>query len=150
MEKINSFRSFCCRAIGFAPKQHHIITELGAGVQNGGRTGLTSIFTASLFLIAIFFAPFFLSVPATAIGPALFLVGINMIDVLQEIDFHDPSEYIPAMVTTLIIPFTFSIANGIILGMACYIIVNLFNSSFKKVSWGMIFLTLIMSIKFIL
>lgn len=65
-------------------------------------------------------------------------------------DFSDHSEYIPGIVATLIIPFTFSIANGIILGLACYVIVNLIDSGFRKVNWGMIILTLIMFIKFFL
>lgn len=124
--------------------------ESASGIQSGGRTGLTSIVTALLLILSIFFAPLFLAIPAAAIGPALFLVGISMIDVLRELNFRDHSEYIPALVTALIIPFTFSIANGIILGLLCYVIVNLVNSGFKKVSWGMILLTLIMSIKFIL
>lgn len=149
-------RALACDAIATAIGAFLGISTIGtyvesaSGIQSGGRTGLTSVFTAALFILAIFFAPLFMVIPAAAIGPALFLVGISMIDVIREINFSDHSEYIPALVTALIIPFTFSIANGIILGLACYVLVNLFNTGFKKVSWGMILLTLIMSIKFIL
>lgn len=124
--------------------------ESASGIQSGGRTGLTSVFTALLLILSIFFAPLFMAIPAAAIGPALFLVGVSMVDVLREMDFSDHSEYIPGIVATLIIPFTFSIANGIILGLACYVIVNLIDSGFRKVNWGMIILTLIMLIKFFL
>lgn len=125
--------------------------ESSAGIQSGGRTGLSSVVTAILLLSALFMAPVFLAIPAAAIGPALFLVGISMIGGAKEIvDGKDLTEVIPAIITMLMIPFTFSIANGIILGMVSYCIVNILNSGFKKVNWQMLIVTIVLSLKFLI
>lgn len=124
--------------------------ESAAGIQSGGRTGLTSIVTTLCILLSLFIAPLVLAIPAAAIGPALFLVGISMIDGIRDIDYSDNTEMIPSIITMLIIPFSFSIANGIILGLIAYTGINLMTSGLKKVSWGLIVLTLLMSVKFII
>ncbi len=125
--------------------------ESSAGIQAGGRTGLTSFVTALLFLSALFVAPIFLSIPSAAIAPALILVGISMLGGMTSIfKSEDLTEIIPAVITTIMIPFTFSIANGIILGLISYCVVNILTSGFKKVSWQLLILTALISLRFVL
>ncbi|MCQ2345327.1 MAG: NCS2 family permease [Paludibacteraceae bacterium] len=125
--------------------------ESSAGIRMGGRTGLTSVFTAFFFVLSLFMAPLFLAVPGVAVGPALVLVGVGMLSCTKDLmSSSDFSETLPALVTMLVIPFTFSIANGIVLGMICYCLTNLFTSGMRKLSWPMLILTAILSLKFIL
>lgn len=125
--------------------------ESSTGIQTGGRSGLTSVVTAFLLLLSLFLAPLFLSIPAAATGPALFLVGMSMIGCSKRIvDNRDVCEMVPALITMLLIPLTFSIANGIILGMISYCVLNIVTSGFKRVSWQMLILTLLLALKFVL
>lgn len=144
----DSIATVCGSIVGTSTVGTYV--ESSSGIQSGGRTGLTSLTTGVLLLISLFLAPLFLSIPAAAIGAALFLVGVSMVEGIKQLYFHDPAEYIPGLVTMLAIPFTFSIANGIILGMISFTLVNLFTTGFKKVSWGLIILTLVLSLKFVL
>ncbi len=123
--------------------------ESSVGMAYGGKTGLTSFTTAILLLLCLFFAPVFLIIPAAAIAPALFLVGVGMMYMFRQLLIkEDPTELIPAILTVLIIPFTFSIANGIIFGLLSYCVINLFTSGFKKLSWPMLILTALLMLKF--
>lgn len=123
--------------------------ESSVGMAYGGKTGLTSFTTAMLLLLCLFFAPIFLIIPAAAIAPALFLVGVGMMYMFRQLLIKDdPTELIPAILTILIIPFTFSIANGIIFGLLSYCVINLFTSGFKKLSWPMLILTALLMLKF--
>lgn len=144
----DSIATVCGSIIGTSTVGSYV--ESSSGIQSGGRTGLTSVVIAFMLLLSLFLAPLFLSIPAAAIGPAMFLVGIAMVEGIRLLDFTNPSEYIPGLVTMLAIPFTFSIANGIILGLISYTTINILSYGFKKVGWGLIILTLILSIKFIL
>ena len=99
--------------------------ESAAGIQAGGRTGLTAVVVALLFLLTLFFAPIATAIPGYATAPALVFVACLMTAALQHLRWEDPSEYVPAVVVTIGIPFTFSIATGIGLGFIVYVVVKL-------------------------
>ena len=123
--------------------------ESSVGMEYGGKTGLTSFTTAILLLLCLFIAPIFLIIPSAAIAPALFMVGVSMMYMFRQLlKKEDPTETIPAIVTVLIIPFTFSIANGIIFGLISYCVINLLTSGMKKLSWPLLILTLLLTLKF--
>jgi len=126
-----------------------VYVESAAGVNEGGRTGLTSMVTGVCFLLALFFAPLFLAIPAAATTPVLVLVGLMMMGSVRSIDFNNYSEAIPAFVCVLLMPLTYSISEGIVLGHLCYIFVNLLSGNFKKVTIGMYILAAFFLIKFI-
>ena len=106
--------------------------ESAAGVRAGGRTGLVGLVVAILFLVSLFLAPLAQTVPAYATAPALLFVGCLMARGLAEIDWEDVTEYAPAVVTALAMPFTFSIANGIALGFIAYAAVKLLSGRFRE------------------
>jgi AGZA family xanthine/uracil permease-like MFS transporter len=108
--------------------------ESTAGVAAGGRTGLTSLTTAVFFLIAIFLSPLFLLVPSAATAPALVLVGFLMMRSVTDIDFTDPTEGIPAFLTIIMMPFAYSIAEGIVYGVLSYVLLKLVTGKTKAVS----------------
>lgn len=108
--------------------------ESASGVAAGGRTGLTSLSTAVMFILALFFAPLFLMVPAAATAPALIIVGLFMITSVLNINFSDMSESLPAFLTIVMMPFTFSIANGIVFGMLSFVLLKALSGRIKSVS----------------
>ena len=108
--------------------------ESAAGVTAGGRTGLTSLTVAGLFLVALFLSPLFLMVPGAATAPALVLVGLFMMSPIKEIDLDDHSEAIPAFLTLLFMPLTYSIAEGIVVGMLSFIALKVFSGNSRQVS----------------
>ena len=112
--------------------------ESAAGVEAGGRTGLTAITTGVLFLIALFFAPYAQYIPSAATAPALIIVGAMMMAPLVEIEWSDPVVAVPAFLTLIGIPLTFSIADGLAFGLASYAILKLLRG---RASWrdGMLF-----------
>ncbi|MBU2407585.1 MAG: NCS2 family permease, partial [Gammaproteobacteria bacterium] len=109
--------------------------ESAAGVQAGGRTGLTALTVAVLFLACLVIAPLAGSVPAYATAPALFFVACLMLKELTELDWNDSTETIPAVVTALTMPFTYSIANGLAFGFISYAVLKLFTGRAKEVHW---------------
>jgi AGZA family xanthine/uracil permease-like MFS transporter len=108
--------------------------ESTAGVASGGRTGLTSIVTALLFLLALFLSPLFLLIPSAATAPALIVVGFFMIRSVTEIDFTDPTEGIPAFLTIVMMPFAYSIAEGIVYGILSFVILKMVTAKYKEIS----------------
>lgn len=122
--------------------------ESASGVAEGGRTGLTSLFTASLFAIALFLAPLFLMVPAAATAPALVLVGFFMMTPILNINFEDYSESIPAFIAIIIMPLTYSIAEGIVFGMLSYVLLKLLSGKTKDLSIVMVVLAVLFILKF--
>ncbi len=108
--------------------------ESSAGVAEGGRTGLTSLATAAMFAIALFFSNVFLIIPAAATAPALILVGLFMMSPIKEIDFDDYTESIPAFITIIFMPLTYSISEGIVFGMLSYIILKVLTGKGKDLS----------------
>lgn len=108
--------------------------ESGAGVAQGGRTGLTSFTTACCFAIALFFAPLFLAIPSVATAPALFIVGLFMAKAVGEINFTDYRESLPAFLTLVLMPLSGSISDGILLGIIFYTLLNAFSGKIKRLS----------------
>jgi adenine/guanine/hypoxanthine permease len=108
--------------------------ESTAGVAEGGRTGLTSLTTAILFLAALFLSPLFLLVPQAATAPALIIVGFMMMKSVANIEFKDPTEGIPAFITIMAMPFSYSIATGISWGVMSYVICKVAARKFKDIS----------------
>ena len=140
--------TFVGAILGTSPNTSYV--ESASGVAAGGRTGLTSVSTTLMFVLALFFAPIFLMVPAAATAPALIIIGLFMMGSVAEIDFNEISEGLPAFVTIIFMPFTYSIANGIIFGMLSFTIVKLLSGKVKDVSITMYVLTLFFLIKIIL
>jgi adenine/guanine/hypoxanthine permease len=108
--------------------------ESAAGVKAGGRTGLTAVVVGLLFLLALFFAPLAGSIPAFATAPALIYVACLMARGMTEIDWEDASEYAPAVLTALTMPFTFSIADGIAVGFISYAAIKIASGRLSELS----------------
>jgi AGZA family xanthine/uracil permease-like MFS transporter len=108
--------------------------ESAAGVSAGGRTGLTSLTTGILFILALFLSPIFLLVPSAATAPALIFVGFLMLQPVTGIDFSDPTEGIPAFLAIIIMPFAYSIADGIVYGIISYVILKFAARKTKDIS----------------
>jgi AGZA family xanthine/uracil permease-like MFS transporter len=120
--------------------------ESSAGVAEGGKTGLTALTTAVLFLLALFVSPLFLAIPGAATAPALILVGLFMMTPVKEIDFNDYTEAIPAFLTLIVMPLAYSIADGIMLGMLSWILLKLLAGKSKDIN----ILTIVVGILFLL
>ena len=123
--------------------------ESAAGVAQGGRSGLTAFAVAGCFAVALFFSPLFLSIPAAATAPALIIVGLLMLEPIKYIPFEDFSESIPAFVCIITMPLTYSISNGILLGMISYVLMNLITGKRKKVTPAMAILAVLFVLKYI-
>ena len=122
--------------------------ESAAGVKAGGRTGLTGVTVAALFLLTLFFAPLAGSVPAYATAPALLFVACLMARGFAELDWEDVTEYAPAVVTALAMPLTFSIANGIAFGFITYAAVKLLSGRFAEAGPSMLALAALFVVKY--
>ncbi|QXL85685.1 NCS2 family permease [Comamonas sp. NLF-1-9] len=122
--------------------------ESASGVQAGGRTGLTAMTVSVLFLAALFIAPLAGAVPAYATAPALFFVGCLMMRDLTELDWGESTEVIPAAVTALMMPFTYSIANGLAFGFISYAAIKLFTGRVREVHWMVWLIALVFLFKF--
>ena len=125
-----------------------VYVESAAGVNEGGRSGLTAVTTGIFFLLALFLSPLFLSIPVAATTPVLVLVGLMMMSSVLNVNFSDYSEAIPAFVCFLFMPLCYSISDGIVLGHLSYIFINLLSGNHKKVSVGMLILAAFFLIKF--
>jgi AGZA family xanthine/uracil permease-like MFS transporter len=108
--------------------------ESAAGVAEGGRTGLTSLTTGLLFGVALFLSPLFLLIPSAATGPALIMVGFFMLSPVKDLDLSDYTVAIPAFLTMIMMPLTYSIAEGIVFGLLSYIILKVIAGKYKEVS----------------
>ena len=106
--------------------------ESSAGVAEGARTGLASVVTGILFLVAMFFSPLFVAIPSCATAPALIVVGFFMMENIVNIDFTDFTEGVPAFLTIALMPLTYSIGDGLTMGILSYAVLNLFNNIFTK------------------
>lgn len=122
--------------------------ESASGVAEGGRTGLTSLTTACLFLFALFFAPVFTMVPPAATAAALVLVGFFMMSPIVKINFDDFTESIPAFLTIIIMPLTYSIAEGIVFGMLSFVLLKVLTGRVKDISLVMLILAALFILKF--
>jgi AGZA family xanthine/uracil permease-like MFS transporter len=123
--------------------------ESAAGVAAGGRTGVTAIVTGALFLGAMFVAPLVGAIPAAATGPALILVGCMMATVLADIRWDDMEIAVPAFLTIMTIPLTFSIATGLAFGFSAYTAMKVFRGKFRDVNWLVYALTAVFLFRFL-
>lgn len=123
--------------------------ESSAGVGAGARTGLASIVTGLLFLLAIFFAPIFTAIPGFATAPALIFVGFLMVSAIVKLDFDDLAEAVPAYLCLIAMPLAYSISEGIAIGVISYVIINLFCGKAKKITPLMYALAVIFVLKYI-
>jgi len=124
--------------------------ESASGIAEGGRSGVTSLITGLLFILALFFAPVFLLIPGAATTGAFVLVGVFMMDSIGKINLSDISEALPAFVTIIMMVLTYSIANGIILGLLCYVLLKLFSGRHKQITLTMYILAILFIIDLIL
>lgn len=124
--------------------------ESTSGVASGGRTGLTALSTAVMFALALFLAPLFLMVPAAATAPALIIVGLFMISSVININFQDMSESFPAFITILMMPFSFSIAHGIVFGMLAFVLIKTLSNRVSQVSATMWVIFVLFVVKLVL
>jgi AGZA family xanthine/uracil permease-like MFS transporter len=124
--------------------------ESAAGVTEGGRTGLVAVTTGVLFLIAMWFSPLASVIPAQATAPALIVVGFYMMSVAREIDWDDYAEAIPAFVTMLVMPFTWSITNGIGAGFVTYVTIKVLEGRARQVHWMLFLAALAFVVYFLL
>lgn len=124
--------------------------ESASGIGEGGRTGLTALTTGVLFLLSLFFAPIFTSIPPQATAPVLILVGVMMASSLLQIDFSDFTNAIPAFLTFAMMPLAYSIADGIIFGIISFTVLKLATGKKKEVNISLILLSIMFILKFIL
>ena len=139
--KADSSSSIFGAFFGCAPVTSYV--ESSAGVEAGGRTGFTAVVVGVFFVVAIFFSPLASMVPAYATSGALIYVAILMLGGMEKLDWADASELLPALIIIVMIPLTFSIANGIALGFLSYIILKLASGQAKSISTGAWFLSMI-------
>jgi len=123
--------------------------ESASGVTEGGRTGLTSFTVVVCFVLALFFSPLFLAIPSAATGAVLVVVGVMMMSPIREIDWSDYSEAIPAFITATMMPLTYSIAHGILLGIITYVVINACTKNIKKISPAMWVLFVLFVLRYI-
>lgn len=123
--------------------------ESAAGVAQGGRSGLTAFSTAMCFVVAMFFAPLFLSIPAAATTPVLVIVGLFMLTPVKDIDLDDYAESIPAFITIVMMPLTYSISDGILCGVISYVLINMFCMNWKKLNPTLYVLAALFIMKYI-
>lgn len=123
--------------------------ESASGVAEGGRTGLTAIVTACLFLLALIFQPIFAVIPTYATSSALIVVGLFMITGIKKINFEDYTEALPAFLTIIMMPLSYSIANGIVFGIVSYAILKLVSGRRKEASPVVYILALLFILKFV-
>jgi len=123
--------------------------ESAAGVAAGARTGLSNIFVAGFFLVAVFFSPLAVAIPAYATAPALILVGALMTQSVAQVQWSEFSEAFPAFFTMLAMPLTFSIATGLSLGVIAYTTVKVAAGKFREVSPVLWILTLLFILRYV-
>jgi AGZA family xanthine/uracil permease-like MFS transporter len=123
--------------------------ESAAGVAAGGRTGVAAIVTGLLFVAALFLAPAVGAIPAAATAPALIIVGSFMMAVVAEIEWHDPEVAVPAFLTIMTIPLTFSIANGLAFGFTAFTLIKVLRGKFRQVNWFVYVLTALFVARFV-
>ncbi len=122
--------------------------ESAAGVAAGGRSGVAAIVTGLLFAAALFVAPVVGAIPAAATAPALIIVGSLMVSVVAEIEWSDPEVAVPAFLTMMAIPLTFSIANGLAFGLTTFTLIKVLRGKFRQVNWFVYALTAVFVVRF--
>lgn len=149
-------QAFMCDAIGttagafLGTSTVGTYVESAAGVSEGGRSGLTATVTALCFLLCLFFAPFFLSLPSVATAPVLVLVGVMMMSGVSKIDFSNYLEAIPSFLCIIMMPLAYSISDGIIFGVLSYVLIHLGSGNYRKVGISTYILAALFLLKFLL
>lgn len=123
--------------------------ESAAGIAEGGRTGLASVFTGILFLLSTLFAPIFTAIPTQATAPVLVLVGVMMCTSIVKIDFTDYTQAVPAFLTIIMMPLAYSIAEGIVFGIVSYTVIHILTGKRKNIDFAMCALSIIFICKYI-
>ena len=145
--KADSSVSFIGTFFGCSPVTSYV--ESSAGVEAGGRTGLTAIFIGLFFILTMFLSPLALIVPASATAGALIYVSILMLSGMEKLNWSNMIDLLPALIIIVMIPLTFSIADGIALGFLSYVVLKIGYGEISKISSGAWFLTLVYISKFI-
>ena len=145
--KADSSVSFLGTFFGCSPVTSYV--ESSAGVEAGGRTGLTAIFIGLFFILTMFLSPLALIVPASATAGALIYVSILMLSGMEKLNWSNMIDLLPALIIIVMIPLTFSIADGIALGFLSYVVLKIGHGEISKISSGAWFLTLVFISKFI-
>ena len=145
--KADSSVSFIGTFFGCSPVTSYV--ESSAGVEAGGRTGLTAIFIGLFFILTMFLSPLALIVPASATAGALIYVSILMLSGMEKLNWSNMIDLLPALIIIVMIPLTFSIADGIALGFLSYVVLKIGYGEISKISSGAWFLTLVFISKFI-
>ena len=121
------------------PRESDTRIAISGGCQTpcgtGGKSGFSAVVTALMFVLALFFAPLFTSIPALAYGPALIFVGILMMESVKKIDFSDFSESVPALATVMLMSFTYNIGIGIMSGFVLYPLLKAAKREWKALTW---------------
>jgi AGZA family xanthine/uracil permease-like MFS transporter len=123
--------------------------ESAAGIREGGKTGLTAVTVAVLFLVCLFFAPLAQSIPAFATAPALIFVATLFLKNLKDIDWDDVTEYVPAVLAALLMPFTYSISHGIAVGFIAYVLIKVLSGRFSDLNFGSIIIAAVSVLYFV-
>ena len=123
--------------------------ESAAGVNAGGRSGLTAIVVAACFVLAMFFSPLFLAIPSQATAPAMILVGVMMMGDIKDIDFQDFLTAIPCFLCIVLMPMTYSISNGILMGLICWVVLHLLSGQVKSLKASTLILAVLFVLKYI-
>ena len=150
MEKMfmaDSIATVCGACLGTSTTTTYV--ESASGVGEGGRTGLTAFSTAVCFMLALFFSPLFLSIPAAATAPALIIVGVMMMPAVKRIHWEDYCKAIPAFMTIIVMPLSYSISDGILIGVISYVLCHAVAGKFKEISITMWVLTVLFICKYI-
>ena len=122
--------------------------ESASGVNAGGRSGLTSFTTAICFVLALFLAPLFLAIPAQATAPALVLVGVMMMTDVSKLHLGDFADAVPAFVCIALMPLTYSISDGILMGLITYVLLRIFAGRYRELKLGMLVLAVLFVLKY--
>ena len=143
--KVSALGTIIGSALGTSP--HIVAVESAAGIAEGGRTGLTALTIAGLFIASLFLAPLLMVIPVVATAPVLIVVGLFMMASVKDIDFGDISEGLPAFLTIIMMPFAYSIGVGIEWGLISYVLIKVLTRKYRDVSGVMYFLALIFILK---
>ena len=143
--KVSALGTIIGSALGTSP--HIVAVESAAGIAEGGRTGLTALTIAGLFIASLFLAPLLMVIPVAATAPVLIVVGLCMMASVKDIDFGDISEGLPAFLTIIMMPFAYSIGVGIEWGLISYVLIKVLTGKYRDVSGVMYFLALIFILK---
>ncbi|ATB70225.1 nucleobase:cation symporter family transporter [Sulfurospirillum diekertiae] len=139
--EVDALASTVCAVVGVSTTTAFI--ESAAGVEEGGRTGLTAVVTGLCFILTLFMMPLFKAIPENAIYPVLVMVGVLMFGELSHINFKDTAIAVSTFLIVIMMPLTFSITNGLAFGLISYVLIKVIKKEFKDINFGILFLTFV-------